>query len=85
MSENINRTEPHGCIICGRSYDMLVVYAPDGHMVDCKVLSFGGHRVADPARPLVACDRHASQEIQAAYAQRYPGGPRAEDRENEDE
>jgi hypothetical protein len=85
MTDNINRTEPHGCLVCGRSYDMLVVYAPDGRMVDCTVLTAGGRRVPDPQRPLVACDRHPSQEVQAAYAQRYPGGPRAEDRENEDE
>ena len=85
MSENINRVEPHGCIVCGRSYDMLVVYSPSGRMVDCTVTSPGGHRVPDPQRPLVACDRHSQQEIQAAYAQRYPGGPRAEDRESEDD
>ena len=86
MSENINRVEPHGCIVCGRSYDMLVVYSPSGRMVDCTVTSpGGGHRVPDPQRPLVACDRHSQQEIQAAYAQRYPGGPRAEDRESEDD
>jgi hypothetical protein len=86
MSENINRVEPHGCIVCGRSYDMLVVYSPSGRMVDCTVTSpSGGHRVPDSQRPLVACDRHSQQEIQAAYAQRYPGGPRPEDRESEDD
>ena len=85
MSDNINRVEPHGCLVCGRSYDMLVVYSPAGRMVDCTVTAPGGHRVPDPQRPLVACDRHSTQEIQAAYAQRYPGGPRAEDRENEDD
>jgi hypothetical protein len=86
MSENINRVEPHGCIVCGRTYDMLVVYSPSGRMVDCTVTSpGGGHRVPDTQRPLVACDRHSQQEIQAAYAQRYPGGPRAEDRESEDD
>jgi hypothetical protein len=85
MSENINRVEPHGCIVCGRTYDMLVVYAPDGRMVDCTVTSPGGQRVPDPRRPLVACDGHSSQKIQAAYAERYSGGPRAEDNEGEDD
>ena len=47
MSENINRVEPHGCIVCGRTYDMLVVYAPDGRMVDCTVTSPGGQPAAD--------------------------------------
>ena len=78
MSENINRVEPHGCLVCGRTYNMLVVYAPDGRMVDCTVTSPGGHRVPDARRPLVACDWHSSQKIQAALAERYPGGPRAE-------
>ena len=85
MSDNVNRTEPHGCIICGRSYEVLVVYAPSGRMVDCTVMTPGGQRVPDPQRPLVACDRHSSQEIEAAYASRYPGGPRAEDLEKEDD
>ncbi len=53
MSDNVNRVEPHGCLVCGRSYDMLVVYSPSGRMVDCTVTT--------------------------------PGGPRAEDLENEDD
>jgi len=68
MSDNKNLNERHGCIVCGKIYDLLVVYHPDGHMVDCKVTSAGGHRVPDAHRPLVACDTHPAAKIEAAYA-----------------
>jgi len=65
--ENRNTVEMHGCIVCARLFNMLVVYTPQGRMLDCTVTSSGGHRVADEQHPLVACDRHSSREIEAAY------------------
>lgn len=69
MSENKNVVEIHGCIVCARLLNVLVVYAPDGKLVDCIVTSPGGHRVLDERRPLVACDTHTAEEI-AAYKKR---------------
>ena len=66
-SENTNIVETHGCIICGKMYNVLVVYTPERRLVDCAVTSPGGHRVPDEQRPLVACDTHTAKKIEAAY------------------
>jgi hypothetical protein len=81
MTENKNITERHGCIVCAKIYDMLVVYAPDGRFLDCTVTSSGGKRVPDATRPLVACTTHSAGEIDEAVAGRYPG--RQQDEEEE--
>jgi hypothetical protein len=65
--KNRNEVQLHGCIVCARVHSVLVVYAPDGRLVDCAVTSPGGHRVPDETRPLVACDTHTADEIEAAY------------------
>lgn len=65
--ENRNTVEIHGCIVCARLFNILVVYAADGGMLDCVVISPGGHRVLDESRPLVACDAHTKGVIEAAY------------------
>lgn len=62
-----NAVEIHGCIVCARLFNILVVYAADGSLVDCVVTSPGGHRVPDDRRPLVACDAHAVSDIESAY------------------
>jgi hypothetical protein len=67
MSENRNAVEMHGCIVCAKIFNMLAVYSPDGRLVDCAVTSPGGHCVPDERRPLVACDTHTAEEIEAAY------------------
>jgi hypothetical protein len=67
MSENKNAVENHGCIVCARIFNILAVYTPDGRLVGCTVTSPGGHRVPDEHQPLVACDTHTVEEIEAAY------------------
>lgn len=67
MSENKKLVEIHGCIVCAKLFNILVVYTQDGTLVDCTVTSPGGHRVMDDRRPLVACDTHTKNEIDAAY------------------
>lgn len=57
----------HGCIVCAKIYSILAVYSPEGRLVDCAVTSPGGHRVADEQRPLVACNTHPPEVIEAAY------------------
>lgn len=66
-SENRNIVEMHGCIVCAKIFNLLVVYSPDGKMVDSIVTSPGGHRVQNERQPLVACDEHPPEKIEAAY------------------
>ena len=82
MSDNTNRVEQHGCIVCGKIYNLLVVYAPSGMMVDCTVTSPGGCVVPDATRPLAACNTHSGAEIETALARHYLGMEQAEDRED---
>ena len=67
MSENKNVVEVHGCIVCAKLFNILVVYTPEGKMLDCTVTSPGGHRVPDERRPLAACDTHTAEEIKSAH------------------
>jgi len=67
MSENKSVVERHGCIVCGRTYNVLTIYSPDDRLVDCTVTSPGGHCIPHERHPLVACDTHIEGEIEAAY------------------
>jgi hypothetical protein len=82
MPENSSVMEQHGCIVCGKVYQLQVEYAPDGRLVDCMVTSPGGQRVQDAHWPLVACDKHSQSEIDTALARHYPGKA-IEDREDD--
>ena len=77
MSEKHTKSEMHGCIVCGKLYQLYVVEDPSGHFIDCKVMSAGGKRVPNDSRPLVACEKHSAKEIEAAVARVY--GKRKED------
>ena len=85
MTENNNVSEVHGCIVCARLFNMLVVYALDGRLVDCSVTSPGGHRVMDEQRPLVACDIHSAGVIESAYIRWQSRNEKGSDSEHEDE
>ena len=66
--ENKNTIEMHGCIVCARTFTVLAVYASDGKLVGCTVTSSSdGHCVANERQPLVACNFHSTEEIEAAY------------------
>lgn len=67
-SENKKAVEQHGCIVCGRTFNVLAVYSPGGRLVDCTVTSPGGRCLPGERRPLVACDTHTAEEIDAAYS-----------------
>ena len=43
MSENKNVTEIHGCIVCAKLFNILVVYTSEGKFLDCTVTSPDGH------------------------------------------
>ena len=73
MPENFSRVELHGCIVCGRLHNLLIVTSPDGKPVvytatgsDCHTLPGGDH-------PLVVCNIHSDSDIEAALARHHPG------------
>jgi hypothetical protein len=71
MTEKHTKGEHHGCIVCGKLYELYSVYDANGKFIDCKVMSAGGKRVPDPRRPLVACEKHSEAEIEAAVLRVY--------------
>ena len=78
MSENKAKGEMHGCIVCGKLYQLYVVHDSQGKYVGSKVMSAGGKEVKGYGRPLVACDRHSQEEIERAVMKVY-GKPNEED------
>jgi hypothetical protein len=72
--------EAHGCIVCGKLYQLYVVHDSDGKYLGSKVMSAGGKEVQGYNRPLVACETHSPDEIGRA-ADRVYGRPRAEEDE----
>jgi hypothetical protein len=70
--------EAHGCIVCGKLYQLYVVHDSEGNYLGSKVMSAGGKEVQGYGRPLVACERHSADEIGIA-ADRVYGRPQAED------
>ncbi len=71
MSEKHTRGETHGCIVCGKLYQLYVVYDDQNKFVDFKIMSAGARRVEYSARPLVACEKHKPAEIEAAVVRTY--------------
>jgi hypothetical protein len=78
MSDNHTKGEMHGCIVCGKLYQLYVVYDANGKYIDSKVMSAGGKLVPNEHRPLVACEKHSNGEIETAVARIY-GNPKQED------
>lgn len=71
MTGATGKSETHGCIVCGRLYQLLAAYDAHGKYIDSKVMSAGGKVVQGAGRPLVACERHSIQEIEKAVAKVY--------------
>jgi hypothetical protein len=71
MTEKHTKGEMHGCIVCGKLYEMYVVYDGQGRYVDAKVMSPGGKLVSHDHRPLVACDSHSQEQIERAVTKVY--------------
>jgi len=66
MTENKAKGEMHGCIVCGKLYQLYVIYDPAGKYLGSRVMSAGGQEVKDSTRPLVACEKHTDKEIERA-------------------
>jgi hypothetical protein len=71
MTEKYTKGEMHGCIVCGKLYQLYVVNDASGKFVDAKVMSPGGKLVPYAARPLVACEKHTDAEIESAVTRAY--------------
>jgi hypothetical protein len=85
VAENKKVTEIHGCIVCAKLFNVLVVCTPEGKMLDCTVTSPGGHIVPDEKRPLVACDTHTAEEIKSAHNRRQSTSGKKSDNEQEED
>lgn len=77
MAERYTKGEMHGCIVCGKLYQLYVVSDANGKFIDGKIMSAGGKLVPNTSRPLVACEKHTDAEIESAVIKAY--GPQKED------
>jgi len=66
MTDAVTKGEMHGCIVCGRLYNLYVVYDSQGNYIGSRVMSAGGHEVKGAGRPLVACDTHSDADVARA-------------------
>ncbi len=66
MTEKYTKGEAHGCIVCGKLYQLYVVNDANGKYVDAKLMSVGGRLVRSATRPLVACDTHTDEQVKHA-------------------
>ena len=71
--------EAHGCIVCGRLYQLYVVHNSEGEYLGSKVMTPGGREVKGFGRPLVACERHSEEEVQRAAHRVYGNQKEEED------
>jgi hypothetical protein len=79
MTESITKGEMHGCIVCGKLYNLYVVYDADGNYLGSKLMSAGGHEVKGAGRPLVACDTHSDADVARAVEMVYGQQNREDD------
>ena len=71
MTEKYTKGEMHGCVVCGKLYQLYVVSDANGKYVDAKVMSPGGKLVPHSQRPLVACETHSDEQVELAVARAY--------------
>jgi hypothetical protein len=79
MTDSHTRGEMHGCIVCGRLYDLYVVYDSNGRFLDSKIMTAGGRSVKGNDRPLVACENHTEDEVNRAVSRVFGEKPPEED------
>lgn len=63
--------ETHGCIVCGKLYQLYVVHDSEGKYLGSKVMTSGGKEVTGYDRPLVACETHSPDDIARAVERVY--------------
>jgi hypothetical protein len=79
MSDPKAKGEMHGCIVCGKLYQLYVVHDSEGNYIGSKVMTAGGKEVKGYGRPLVACERHSPEEIARAVNRVYGEQKNAEE------
>ena len=79
MTDSVTKGEMHGCIVCGKLYQLYVIYDATGKYIGSKVMSAGGHEVNGSNRPLVACDTHTPDEVARAIERVYGRQSKDED------
>lgn len=65
------KSELHGCIVCGKLYQLLVVYGADGSFLDAKLMAAGAMLVEHQTRPLTACLIHSDESVERAVQRVY--------------
>jgi hypothetical protein len=71
MGEPTTKGEMHGCIVCGKLYQLYVVHDAEGNYLGSKIMSAGGRVVEGAGRPLVACESHSPDEVARAVERVY--------------
>jgi hypothetical protein len=71
MSEPRAKGEMHGCIVCGKLYQLYVAHDSNGNYIGSKVMSAGGREVTGAGRPLVACETHDNDDVARAVERVY--------------
>jgi hypothetical protein len=71
MGEPTTKGEMHGCIVCGKLYQLYVVHDAEGNYLGSKIMSAGGRVVEGAGRPLVACETHSPAEVARAVERVY--------------
>ena len=79
MTDTVTKGEMHGCIVCGKLYQMYVIYDSTGKYIGSKVMSAGGREVTGSNRPLVACETHSPDEVARAVERVYGRQPQEEE------
>jgi hypothetical protein len=77
MSKREAISEMHGCVVCGKLYQLYVVYDATGKCHDFRVTSENARPVKHGHRPLVACKTHSDDQIKGALIKSY--GPQDEE------
>lgn len=66
MANNRKEVEIHGCIVCGRVYNVLAVYSPYGSLVNWTVSNSDARILKEIKHILVACNSHTDEAIETA-------------------
>ncbi len=74
--------EVHGCIVCGKLYQLYAVHDAQGNYIGSRIMTPGGREVQGYGRPLVACEKHSPEEVGRA-AERVYGRPREPEEESD--
>ncbi len=74
--------EVHGCIVCGKLYQLYAVHDAQGNYIGSRIMTPGGREVQGYGRPLVACEKHSAEEVGRA-AERVYGRPREPEEESD--